>query len=87
MVCRKLDGSTVGFGGNGCLPVLGGTSAEHDDNAGDDGVSASSTTGLSRILRFALASWEIFAARTLGSMTKYTCSLNTGVFPCKGGCS
>lgn len=67
------------------LSVLEILFAERDDKASDDGVSASSTTGLVRSLRFALPSWDRFAATTLGSMMKNTCSLNMGIFPCNFG--
>ena len=54
---------------------------EHYGKAGHDGVSASSTTGLATILHFALAFWEKFAATTMVSTMKYTCSLNIGIIP------
>lgn len=63
------------------LSVLEGLFEEHDGKPGHDGVSASSTTGLATILRFALAFWERFAATTLGSTMTYTCSLNIGILP------
>lgn len=97
MVCKKLDGSTVGFGVRRCGVCVNGVGDivnilsdlevwfGSDCKAGEDGASASTITGLASILRFALASWERFAATTLGSMMKYTCSLTMQIFPCKCG--